>query len=200
MPATLMEAPASPAASEPPRKRWTWEEILALDAAGVDLNHFELIEGDLVDKMSKSPPDVTKALALRDWLIGVFGLEKVRQESPMKLALKELSTVPEPDLVVLRVSYKQFARKHPTADDVLLIVDVSNETLGFDLNKKAALYAQAGIPDYWVLDVKGRRLFVLREPAEGKYRSILVYSENESVAPLAAPESPFPIAAAFVEG
>jgi Uma2 family endonuclease len=188
-----MEAPAPPVASEPPRKRWTWEEILVLDAAGVDLNHFELIEGELVDKMGNSPPHVTQALALRDWLIGVFGLEKVRQESPMKLARKERSTVPEPDLVVLRVSYKQFARKHPTADDVLLIVEVSNGTLGFNLNKKAALYAQAGIPDCWVLDVKGRRPFVHREPVDGKYRSILVDSENETVASLAAPESPFPL-------
>jgi Uma2 family endonuclease len=122
-----MEAPAPPVASEPPRKRWTWEEVLALDSAGVDLNHFELIEGELVDKMSKNPPHVTQALALRDGLIGLLGLEKVRQESPMKLALKDRSTVPEPDLVVLRVSDRRFARSRPTAADVLLFVEVSTE-------------------------------------------------------------------------
>jgi Uma2 family endonuclease len=128
-----------------------------------------------------------------------FGYQKVEQESPIIVALQgERSIVPEPNLAALRLTHKHY-RSHPTAADVLLLVEVSDETLSFDLNKKAALYAQAGIPDYWVLDVKGRRLLVLREPAGGKYRSILVYSENESVAPLAAPESPFCVAAAFVE-
>jgi len=148
MPANLMEASAPSVASKPQRRRRTWGEVLAPDAAGVFRNHFELIEGDPVDKMSKNPPHVSQALALRDWLMGVIGLEKVRQESPIKLALEERSTA-EADLVALRVSYKRFARSRPTAD--------------------------------------------------GKHRSILAYSVNESVAPLAAPESPFPVAAAFVE-
>lgn len=199
MPATLMEAPAPPVASEPARKRWSWDEIEALDAAGIDLNHFELIEGDLIDKMSKNRPHVTRTLVVRDWLGEAFGYQRVQQESPIVVALQgERSIVPEPDLAVLRLTHKHY-RSHPTAADVLLLVEVSDETLGYDLNKKAGLYAQAGIQDYWVLDAKGRRVFVLREPAEGKYRSILVYSENESVAPLAAPESLFPVAAAFVE-
>jgi hypothetical protein len=54
--------------------------------------------------------------------------------------------------------------------------------------QKAELYARAGIPDYWVLDVDKRRMIVHRNPASGKYTSIIVYAEHESVSPLAAPE------------
>jgi len=65
------------------------------------------------------------------------------------------------------------------------------------LSKKADLYARAGIPDYWVFDINNRRLIVHRQPVEGKYTSIVEYREDESVAPLAAPESQFRVATAF---
>jgi Uma2 family endonuclease len=49
----------------------------------------------------------------------------------------------------------------------------------------------AGIADYWVFDVSARRLFVHRDPLSGRYSSVTVYSEDEAIAPLAAPDSPF---------
>jgi hypothetical protein len=51
--------------------------------------------------------------------------------------------------------------------------------------------------EYWVLDVAGHRLFVHRDPQAGKYHSVIEYSENESVAPISAPESPFLVSSAF---
>ena len=70
-------------------------------------------------------------------------------------------------------------------------------SLSFDLNTKAALYARAGIAEYWVLDIPGRRLIVHRFPAAGRYSGVNAYAETESAAPLAAPETPFKVAAAF---
>jgi Uma2 family endonuclease len=78
-----------------------------------------------------------------------------------------------------------------------LVVEVADTTLSFDLTTKAALYARAGIVEYWVLDVPGRRLIVHRHPQLGKYTTILIYSEQESVAPLAAPQAMFKVADAF---
>jgi len=69
------------------------------------------------------------------------------------------------------------------------VVEVSDSSLGFDLTTKAALYARAGIVEYWVLDVAGRRLIVHRDPRAGRYISVAAYGEEESVAPLAALES-----------
>jgi Uma2 family endonuclease len=78
-----------------------------------------------------------------------------------------------------------------------LVVEVADSTLNFDLTTKAALYARAGIAEYWVLDVSGRRLIVHRLPQSGKYTAILVYNEQEEVAPLAAPHATFKAADAF---
>jgi Uma2 family endonuclease len=68
---------------------------------------------------------------------------------------------------------------------------------GLDLTKKAALYARAGIVEYWALDVAARRLVVHREPTEGRYTSVAAYGEQKTAAPLAAPGSEFRVADAF---
>jgi Uma2 family endonuclease len=65
------------------------------------------------------------------------------------------------------------------------------------LTKKAALYARAGIVEYWALDVAARRLVVHREPTEGRYTSVAAYGEQKTAAPLAAPGSEFRVADAF---
>jgi len=76
-------------------------------------------------------------------------------------------------------------------------VEIADASRNFDLTTKAALYARAGITEYWVLDVPGRRLLVHREPKSGRYASVVVYNEEESVAPLAAPQKQFRVADAF---
>jgi Uma2 family endonuclease len=60
-------------------------------------------------------------------------------------------------------------KNHPTAEDVLLIIEVSDTTLRFDRDVKAGLYARHGIPEYWIVDVNEHRIHVLREPRDGKY-------------------------------
>ena len=74
------------------------------------------------------------------------------------------------------------------------MVEVADTTLKFDLTVKAALYARAGIGEYWVLDLNGRRLIVHREPARGVYLSVVAYSESERVAPLESPQHELRIA------
>jgi len=69
---------------------------------------------------------------------------------------------------------------------VVLLVEIANTTLGFDLTTKARLYARAGIADYWVVDVPWRRIIVHRDPVDGEYRMVVSYAEGELVSPLAA--------------
>jgi Uma2 family endonuclease len=79
------------------------------------------------------------------------------------------------------------------------VLEVSDTTLALDLTEKAELYATAGIADYWVLDLTGRRLLVFRDPAPvaaggAAYRTHQTLAPSESVAPLAAPNSPVTVA------
>ena len=200
MPAAFSETIASPAEQSPPRKRWTRAECEIISMMGLwDREHLELIDGELIDKTGKNRPHVTAATLLHRWLVGVFGFMQVQFEASIDVAPADNSTnEPEPDLAVLRKSVSRF-KANPRPEDILLAVEVADTTLDFDLAKKAALYARAGIPEYWVLDVNGRRLIVHREPADGKFGSVVVYHEQESVAPLASPRSEFRIAAAFEE-
>ena len=79
-----------------------------------------------------------------------------------------------------------------------MVVEIFDTTLRFDMTVKAALYARAGIVEYWVLDIGGRWLAVHREASKGEYQSVTWFGESESVAPLSAPESKVLIASLFV--
>jgi len=99
-------------------------------------------------------------------------------------------TVVLPDILVVRGTARTFLNSHPKTAD--LIVEVSDTTLFFDTTTKAELYATAGVPDYWVLDVNARRLLVFRDPqpvaGNGfSYRSSHTFADTDTVAPLAAP-------------
>jgi Uma2 family endonuclease len=200
MPATLTERPAPPAAQNPPRKRWTRVECERLEALGIfEQQHVELINGELIDKtMGKNPPHMDAAALLLGWLIQVFGARFVNSEAPVDVAPEDNPTnEPVPDIIVLKRQFSGFrtARRQPR--DLDLVVEISDTSLQFDLTVKASLYARAGIAEYWVLDVIGRRLLAHRDPQSAEYTSVVSYSEEESVAPLAAPESGFQVRTVF---
>src|SRR5205085_1939182 len=92
----------------------------------------------------------------------------------------ELS-VPEPDLAVLREFKPEYERRHPRADELLLAVEVADTSRRMDLSRKAELYARAGVPEYWVLDVDRRMLHIHRQNDGTQYRLIHVHSEDELV-------------------
>ena len=192
MPTFFTETEAWPVPLDPPRKMWTRSECSALEATHVlDGQHLELIEGELINKMGKNWPHVSAVTLLKAWLVSVFGVPFVVQEAPIDVSPEDNPTnEPEPDVIVLTGEVTSFAPSgQPRPDDIRLVVEVADTTLHFDLTVKASLYARAGIMEYWVLDVTGRRLIVHREPQKGVYSSVLAFNEQEEIAPLAAPQA-----------
>ena len=182
----------------PPRLRLTRADCAVLETNGLlDQQRVELIEGDLIQRMPKNWPHVHIIMVLYRWMSQVFGFEYVLQEAPINVAPEDNPTnEPQPDLIVMnRRSELKSAKPNPA--DLRLIVEVSDSTLGFDTTVKAALYARAGIAEYWVFDVNGRRLGVHREPRHGTFQSIVWYRGAESVAPLAAPDARFEAGSPF---
>jgi Uma2 family endonuclease len=92
-------------------------------------------------------------------------------------------------LSVLKHDITHFRTGNPRPEDLDLVVEIADSTLSFDLKTKADLYARAGIIEYWVLDIPNRRMIVHRDPKDGHYASIVAYAADESVSPLAAPNS-----------
>src|SRR6266849_9176626 len=168
MPVAFTESAIMPSV-DPPRKRWTRAECELIEAMGLwEGQHLELIDGDLINKMGKNRPHINATILLHEWLVRVFGFMQVLQEAPIDVAPQDNPTnEPEPDLAVFRCAATEFKRVNPTPADILLIVEVADTTIDLDLKTKALLYARAGIPEYWVLDVNQRRMIVHRDPAGG---------------------------------
>jgi len=182
---------------DPPRKPWTREEVEACERAGLwEGQHYELINGELINKMGKNRPHVFGARRARWVLEEAFGRERVFSEAPIDVAPQDHPfSEPEPDIYVLWTP--GFRGDEPEPDELVLVVEVSDTTLSWDRSTKAALYARAGIPEYWVLDLNGRRLIVHRQPEGSVYKSVVAYDEQERVAPLAADGREIPVADLF---
>lgn len=174
----------------PPRKRWTRDECAQM-ATLFDLSRYELIEGELIQKMSKGHPHSIYIMLAVDWLRARFPLRTVAQEISIDVRPEDNPTSePEPDIVVLRCDFRDLAPR-PKSSDILMLIEVADSTLSLDLGAKRDLYARAGIPDYWVLDANRRQIWVHRDPADGVYRSVTLAGEHDAIRPLAAPEAEF---------
>ena len=171
---------------------WTRAEFTQVQELGwFNGERVELIFGRVYRKLAMSPLHAWGLCASVEALTALFGSGfDVRQQAPLVLAT---DGEPLPDLVVVPGSWRDYAQ-HPTQDDVILLIEVSDSTLNIDCNEKAALYARAGIGDYWLLNLQNRTLEVRREPDAQTdallgwtYRSLTVYTEAQTVAPLARP-------------
>ncbi len=120
------------------------------------------------------------------WSIDNLPKDKVRVRVQNSIGLPGLESAPEPDLAW--VVQRDYSAGRPTAEDVLLLIEVAETSLGYDRGEKAALYAAAGIADYWVVDVAGRAIEVRREPIDGRYGSLKTHTDDDEVRPLAVAE------------
>jgi Uma2 family endonuclease len=94
---------------------------------------------------------------------------------------------PEPDLAILQFRGDYYASGKPTAGDVNLVIEVADSSLSTDLGDKAALYAEAMIPEYWVVDLLNDVVHVHRDPhCDGSWGNVTTLARGESIAaPLA---------------
>lgn len=190
MPALATPAPANPGVAPGPF-RWTVADFHRVGETGV----FEgrrpvLIRGVLLEQGMMNPPHATGINTALEALRTAFGAGWYpRVQLPLVLGL---DTDPLPDVAIVPGGPRTFATVHPTT--AALVVEVSDTTLALDLTEKAGLYATAGIADYWVIDLTGRRLLVLRDPAPvpdggAAYRTHLTLGPADTITPLAAPVS-----------
>lgn len=175
----------------PPGPRlWTREEYYRLAALGFfDGQRVERIGGELV---VMSPQDWlhTSSTAKTDEVLrAIFGPGFwVRCQFPLEFSL---SSDPEPDVSVVAGRITDYSG-HPNA--AVLIVEVANTSLALDRGRKASLYASAGVPDYWVIDVNDRRIEVCRDPQPDAsepfgwgYASRTWLAATDALTPLAVP-------------
>lgn len=150
----------------------------------------ELIEGTIVRMTPQSSRHAAVVQLLEEALRRAFASGHCFRVQ-MPLALGDWSE-PEPDLAVVAGSPHDYLESHPAS--AALVVEVADRSLAYDRTEKLALYARAGIPEYWLVDVQQKTLAVHREPADGAYRSRAVLRAGETVAPLASPSTALAVA------
>lgn len=173
-------------------RRWTRQDYERMAAAGLfqPEERLELIEGTIYRMTPQSSRHAAFVQLVEEALRRAFAAGWCFRVQ-MPLALGDWSE-PEPDLAVVPGSPRDYLEAHPTT--AALVVEVAERSLPYDRTEKLALYARAGIPEYWLVDVQRRTLAVHRDPAAGAYRTRTVHRAGDSVAPLAHPQSALPVA------
>lgn len=156
----------------------------ALDAGKP--RRLELIRGEIREMTPPGPEHEFGIDRLTEWTFENAPKRKVWVRVQNSIGIPELDTAPQPDLAW--VARRDYRRRRPCAADVLLLVEVSDSTIEYDRGEKATLYADAGIADYWIVNVRQQTIEVYRDPQSGRYRSVTVHSGDEEVRPLAFPK------------
>jgi Uma2 family endonuclease len=166
--------------------RFTVDQLMQMIETGVipDDEDVELIRGKLYRKTKYEPHNYTVALLARA-LRRICPEEKfnVREEKSLS---HDGRSLPEPDVAVLRGRLEEFQPQPPSTSEALLLVEVCHHTKRADYHDKLSLYASAGVPSYWVVDLDGRKVAVHTEPtSEGSdgafFARLETFAEGASI-------------------
>lgn len=196
MPRTLLPPnPEEPLPAAPTRKRWTPDECAFLERNGLITERYELISGEIVFKMPQNVPHMIAILLISALLKRLFGEFHVLGQGTLTITDTNGDIhKPEPDVTVLRESLVDYTGLTLSPEETVLVVEVSDTMLAFDLRNKAMLHSDAGIAEYWVLDIGNRRLIVHRQPGATGYGEVVEYAEGETVSLLSRPDADIAVA------
>ena len=173
------------------------ERYLKMAEMGV-LTHedrVELIEGEILNM----PPLGTRHSAVTGKLVKRLILEIGDSAVLLPGPTLPLGTfsAPQPDLVLLKPRDDFYSDRRPLPTDVLLLVEIADTSLGFDQGVKRAVYARAGIAEYWVIDVASSRLFQYRIPRGDHYADTAEFGAGDLVVRPCLPTVEIPVGALF---
>jgi Uma2 family endonuclease len=155
--------------------RMSVEEYHKAWESGVLSENVELLRGIVVTKMAKSPLHEFVVQKLMDALLEKVPVAfKVRKEGPLTLRDSE----PEPDISVVRGSPDDWVARHPSS--AVLVVEVAIRSFPLD-RSKAEIYAESGIPEYWLVRPEERSVEVYREPRGDRYASVQTLTERDTL-------------------
>lgn len=197
MTATIQMPIPSLVAESPRPFKWSRDEYYRLADAGLLAGHrVQLIDGEIIEMSPHGGSHALVITLVQEALLSAFPKSHViRVQLPISIPSR---SEPEPDVAVVPGRPRDF----PTAPhSAILVVEVGDSSLELDLGPKAALYASAGIADYWVIDILGRRAIVHRQPIADagvalghRYADIRTLAATDKIAPLARPDATIDIA------
>lgn len=163
-------------------KRWfSVDEYYRMAQAGIltEDDRVELIEGEVIEMSpigSRHAACVNRLNILLNRLVGRKMIVSVQNP----IYIDEFSE-PQPDVALLQLREDFYAGSHPTASDVLLVIEVADTSVEYDRKKKLPLYARAGIPEVWLANLPEDRFEIHTQPLNDKYQSVTIVRRGESI-------------------
>lgn len=139
----------------------------------------ELIQGEIIDMAPIGPNHAGHIMRLTNYLAPLIHTRAIiNVQNPLQLG--DLSE-PQPDFLLLKPTPEFYCSRHPTAQDVLLLIEVADSSLAFDQNQKLRLYAMHSIPEYWLLNLNEACLEVYRKPRGEVYAEKITLISSDSI-------------------
>jgi len=143
--------------------------------------HVELIEGEVIDMAPIGSRHASVVSALAQTLTLQLGNKAiVRIQDPIHLGS---FSVPQPDIAIVKAKADYYREGHPVADDVLLLIEVADSTVDYDLKIKIPLYAKHGIAECWLVDLNKSILFKFVDSNKEGYRTQRIHQINDVIEP-----------------
>ncbi len=175
--------------AEPLKWLFTRDEYYALAEAGIlkPEDRVELIEGEIYRMAPIGNPHAgcVNRLVRRFSALTAADRAVLSPQNPVNLT--DISE-PQPDVTLLRPREDFYGESHPTPEDVLLLVEVADSSIGFDRHTKIPLYARCGILEAWLVDLTKEILEVHRDPTSAGYRQVRRLRRGDRIAPQAFPD------------
>lgn len=162
-------------------KTFTVDEYYKLAEVGIlkDTDKVELIDGRIINKNAITSQHAGMLNRLTRKFIELLSDKFiVRNQSPIRL---NNQSEPEPDVTITKYCRNNYFDNHPTPEDVLVVVEVSDSTLEKDRTIKVPLYAMANIPEYWIINLVDKQIEIYRQPKKGAYHFKQIISEKDQV-------------------
>ena len=171
------------------KRRFSVKEYYLMAEAGIlsPRDRVELIDGEIVQMAAISSRHAGCVTYLSNTLLPMLGRRViVRVQNPVRLSER---SEPEPDVALLRPRADAYRDAHPGPDEALLIVEVSHSTVEYDRDVKTPLYADAGIPELWLVNLDEDYIEGLSDPDGAGYRARRRYARGERIAPALLPDA-----------
>jgi len=174
--------------TNPAKKLFNVDEFRRMEDAGIlsCTERVELINGEILVKAVPGPPhnaSVARINRAIGRLVGDLAVLFVQSS----VQLNEWNE-PEPDIALLVPRDDFYASRHPGPEDIFLIVEVSDSSLKFDTGTKARLYAETGVPEYWIADIPNDCVLAYSLNRNGSYRTVRQYRRGDVLTPTLLPD------------
>ncbi|MDJ0675525.1 MAG: Uma2 family endonuclease [Calothrix sp. MO_167.B42] len=166
--------------------KWTIDDYHRMIDAGILCERkVELLKGEIVEMSPEGEPHAYCSSEAGEYLMELLGKRAtIRQAKPITLPN---DSEPEPDIAIVQRLGRDYREHHPYPENVFWLIEYADSSLEKDLERKSKIYAEVGIPEYWVVNLKKLHLVVFREPLDGDYANKFTLSKS-IIQPLAFPD------------